>query len=248
MREFTQEAEGIFRLRVPFENLTTSVFLLLTKAGPVLYDCATTAEDVENVILPALREQGLAPQELRAVVISHAHGDHSGGLMTLLQRAPELTVIARKSEISTCIPSDGEMLFGGLRALYLPGHTADCLGLHDLNTDTLLTADALQLQGIDRFGCSLALPEEYVKTIEKIRCLAPRRLLTAHQYLPYGDRAEGMAEIARYLDGCLDVLAEIKTFVAVHRHLTAKEITEAFCAQHPHWPLLSQTTVKYLLK
>lgn len=242
MLAFNPETEGIFRLCVPFENLTTSVFLLLTQEGPVLYDCATTSEDVKTVILPALAELRIAPQDLRGLVVSHAHADHSGGLATLQEHAPQVPVITAHTA------AEAEVLFGSLRALHLPGHTADCLGLYDLNTDTLLTADALQLMGIGRFGCSLAVPEDYVQTIEKIRRLAPRRILTAHAYVPYGNRAEGAAEIARYLDGCLDVLAEIKAFVAAQRHLAAEEITEAFRAQHPHWPLLPKTTVKHLLK
>ena len=242
MRLFEREAAGIYRLRVPFENLTTSVFLLLTQEGPVLYDCATTSEDVKTVILPALAELRIAPQDLRGLVVSHAHADHSGGLATLQEHAPQVPVITAHTA------AEAEVLFGSLRALHLPGHTADCLGLYELNTDTLLTADALQLMGIGRFGCSLAAPEDYVQTIEKIRRLAPCRILTAHAYVPYGNRAEGAAEIARYLDGCLDVLAEIKAFVAAQRHLAAEEITEAFRAQHPHWPLLPKTTVKHLLK
>ena len=60
MRLFEQEAAGIYRLRVPFEDLTTSVFLLETAKGPVLYDCATTSENVEQVILPALAEMGVS--------------------------------------------------------------------------------------------------------------------------------------------------------------------------------------------
>ena len=251
MNVFIQETKEIFRLRVPFENLTTSVFLLETAKGPVLYDCATTSKDVEQVILPALAEIGVAPEELRALVLSHAHADHSGGMTALLQHAPNLPVIAQnaqKYDIAVQVPSDGEMLFGSLRALHLPGHTADCLGLYDVMTGTLLTADALQLQGIDRFGCSLAAPDEYVKTIEKIRRLAPHRILTAHAYVPYGERAEGAAEITRYLDECLEVLAQIKAFVAAHRHMEAEAIALAFRAAHPKWPTLPKTTVKNLLK
>ena len=191
MRLFEREAAGIYRLRVPFENLTTSVFLLLTQEGPVLYDCATTSEDVKTVILPALAELRIAPQDLRGLVVSHAHADHSGGLATLQEHAPQVPVITAHTA------AEAEVLFGSLRALHLPGHTADCLGLYELNTDTLLTADALQLMGIGRFGCSLAAPEDYVQTIEKIRRLAPCRILTAHAYVPYGNRAEGAAEIAR---------------------------------------------------
>ena len=242
MRLFEREAAGIYRLRVPFENLTTSVFLLVTPEGPVLYDCATTSEDVETVILPALAERRIAPQDLRAVVLSHAHADHNGGLAALREHTPDVPVITAHTA------AEAEVLFGCLQALHLPGHTADCLGVYDLRTGTLLTADALQLMGVARFGCSLAAPEDYVQTIEKIRRLAPDRILPAHAYVPYGDRAEGTAEITRYLDGCLDVLAEIKAFVAEHQHWAAEEITDAFRAQHPHWPQLPKSTVKSMQK
>jgi len=250
MPMFVQEADGIFHLRVPFENLTTSVFLLITQQGPVLYDCATTASDVENVILPALRSMDITPQDLRALVISHAHADHSGGTAVLLQHVPRLQVIAQnpqKYENAVFTPADGEMLFGSLQALTLPGHTVDCLGLYDTKTASLLTADALQLRGIGRFGCSLAAPADYVKTIERIRRLAPQRILTAHDYAPYGDKAGTPAEIARYLDGCLDVLKEIESFIIRHQFLSAEDLTLAFRAQHSDWPLLPQTTVHHML-
>jgi ribonuclease BN (tRNA processing enzyme) len=46
-------------------------------AGPVLLDCGATS-------LPALRRTGLDPQEIRAVFVSHLHGDHFGGLPFLI--------------------------------------------------------------------------------------------------------------------------------------------------------------------
>jgi ribonuclease BN (tRNA processing enzyme) len=45
--------------------------------GPVLLDCGATS-------LPALRRAGLDPQEIRAVFVSHLHGDHFGGLPFLI--------------------------------------------------------------------------------------------------------------------------------------------------------------------
>lgn len=242
MRLFEQEAAGVYRLRVPFEDLTTSVFLLETPEGPVLYDCATTSEDVEQVILPALAEMGVAPEELRALVLSHAHADHSGGEAALRQHAPQIAVITAHTA------ADGDILFDGWQTLHLPGHALDCLGLYDQSTGVLLTGDALQLRGIGRFGCGLAAPNAYLQTIEKVRTLAPQVILTAHTYAPHGDRAEGAAERARYLDGCADAAREIAAFVGVHRQRTAEEIAAAFRAQHADWPLLPKSTVKNILK
>lgn len=249
---FVQEAAGLYRLRVPFENLTTSVFLLLTQEGPVLYDCATTAGDVENVVLPALSQLQISPEQLRAIVLSHAHADHSGGLTALLQHAPQIQVVAcaaKAYETTVYIPADGEVLFGCMQALYLPGHTADCLGLYDLRTDTLLTADALQLQGIGRYGCSAAEPDAYVQTIEKIRRLAPGSILTSHAYVPCGEKAEGAEEVACYLNTCRGALQEVEDFVRQYQgEADIRAIVADFCAQHPQWPSLSKATVKSLLQ
>ena len=44
---FLKEQEGIYRLKVPFEDLYTSVFLVETPQRLILVDCATTDDDVE---------------------------------------------------------------------------------------------------------------------------------------------------------------------------------------------------------
>ena len=63
IKKFSKEVERIFRLKVPFEDLYTSVFLLRTEQGNVLVDCATYASDVEDYIIPALKKMGLSITE-----------------------------------------------------------------------------------------------------------------------------------------------------------------------------------------
>ena len=79
---FQREAEGIYRLKVPFEDLYTSVFLIISEEGRFLVDCATNAYDVDKVILPALEKMGFGLCDISAIVVTHRHGDHapcSGG-------------------------------------------------------------------------------------------------------------------------------------------------------------------------
>lgn len=248
---FQQESDGILRLDVPFERIATSVFLLLTQEGPVLYDCATTPQDVKNVVIPALSCAGIDLGQLRAVVCSHAHADHCGGLAGILNCAPSAPVIALSPESykgDVYVPQDGECLFGRVKAIHLPGHTSDCLGLYDLRTSTLLSGDALQLQGIDRFGCAVSQPTSYRKTVEKIRCIQPHLLLASHDYVPLGARAEGQSEVERYLDVCVEVLQEIHDFVCVNRgSRDADTIAALFRESHPCWPLLPTMTVRGML-
>lgn len=49
-KEFIKEIGSIYRLKVPFENLYTSVFLVQTDGKYTLVDCATTAQDVDEYI------------------------------------------------------------------------------------------------------------------------------------------------------------------------------------------------------
>ena len=84
MNAFYKETEGIYRLRVPFENIYTSVFLLTAAERPILVDCATTASDVDECILPALAALGYALSDIGAIVLTHRHADHAGGLARIL--------------------------------------------------------------------------------------------------------------------------------------------------------------------
>ena len=55
---FYRETEGIWRLKVPFDTVYTSVFLVVTDEKRILVDCATTREDVDLRIAPACRALG----------------------------------------------------------------------------------------------------------------------------------------------------------------------------------------------
>ena len=61
----------IYRLKVPFENLYTSVFLIKTASGNVLVDCATTSFDVNEYILPALNNLNLTIFDVKYLVLTH---------------------------------------------------------------------------------------------------------------------------------------------------------------------------------
>ncbi len=45
-------------------------------------------------LLDALRDEGLAPEAVRYVVVTHAHLDHAGGAGALMQRLPRATLVA----------------------------------------------------------------------------------------------------------------------------------------------------------
>lgn len=59
-----------------------SVWALKTSAGLILFD-AGFASLTEARLLPNLRAVGLRPQDIRYVVVTHAHADHYGGARAL---------------------------------------------------------------------------------------------------------------------------------------------------------------------
>ena len=66
---------------MPFESVLTSVFSVVVDGNCIIIDSATTESDVTGYILSAIKEAGF---NVKKILISHEHGDHSGGLKYLV--------------------------------------------------------------------------------------------------------------------------------------------------------------------
>jgi glyoxylase-like metal-dependent hydrolase (beta-lactamase superfamily II) len=193
--EFYRETEGIWRLRVPFEGIYTSVFLVEEGERRILVDCATTARDVEEVILPALAELGLAPTDINTLVLTHRHGDHAGGAETLLRHAPALLLVDKAHQT----------LCDGILTYPMGGHTEDSIGVLDTRTGTLIAGDGIQGAGVDKYPCYTQNAALYLETLARIRADARiENILFSHAYAPWcKDTAHGRAELEQCLADCL---------------------------------------------
>lgn len=65
-------------------------FLIETENDRILFDAGQSG----TVLLHNLAILGIEPGDLTALALSHAHGDHTGGLASLLERAPGLPLFA----------------------------------------------------------------------------------------------------------------------------------------------------------
>lgn len=117
---------------------------LLERQGqaPVLIDTGSGAlyGDKGGGLAPALAARGIPPDEIGAVLMTHLHGDHCGGLLSL--GFPNATVFAEAGELAYWPTQDhpagrylagagrklrslldGENPLAGIRLWSLPGHT-----------------------------------------------------------------------------------------------------------------------------
>lgn len=185
-------------MKVPFEDLYTSVFLIDVGAGYVLVDCATSSQDADEWIEPALKQFGVSFSNLDCVILTHDHGDHAGGLPRILQKNPKLRVVKTAEKAN------------GLEIYPLGGHTRDFVGVFDPKSKTLISGDGLQGAGVGKYRCSLESKEEYLKTLAKIeRDERIENLLFSHEYEPwYKNGAFGREAVEKVLKDCKNCIGE----------------------------------------
>lgn len=195
---FETVIDGIYRLKVPFDTVYTSVFLVTSGSGAVLVDCATTDSDVDGYIIPALADIGYEAADLKAVVVTHNHGDHAGGLSRIMHHAPNIKVIRE-----ACT------LFDGLEAYPLYGHAKEMIGLFDARTGTLISGDGLQGAGVDRYRAYAEDKAAYFATLERVRGDERiENLVFSHAYEPWfeyhvfgrGAVLEAIEECKKYVE------------------------------------------------
>ena len=127
MSRFCKQTDGIYRLKIPFDTVYTSVFLIETDKDDILVDCASNARDVDEFIVPALENMGKKMADIKAIVLTHRHGDHAGGLEMILSLCPQIEVI-----------TDIRTVCDGIRTYPMAGHTKDSIGVLHSRTQTLI--------------------------------------------------------------------------------------------------------------
>ena len=193
MAEFIKECEWIYRLKVQYTTVYTSVFLVETELGALLVDTASYDEDIDGCLLPALEKMNIKLSEIYAIVITHNHFDHSGGLKRILEIAPDLRVITELCDITDKIST-----------YPMAGHTEDAIGVFDSRTNTLLSGDGLQGAGVDKYRCSAPFVEKYLETIERIKNDDRiEHILFSHAYEPwFKDRIDGRDAVIAAVEKC----------------------------------------------
>lgn len=216
----------IIRIKVPFADIYTTVFIVTTPGRVVLFDTASKASDVDTYIAPAFEKLNLKPD---LVFISHNHNDHSGGLQRVLELYPEARVVSDNLELREkygCV----KLVDRVLQKVWIPGHTPDAMGLLDTRTKTLLSGDCLQAYGIygtGPWGSAIRQTDLHLIALRKLRKLELNTIVTAHDYHPF-EAIIAKERIPAFLDSCREALEKVHEIVAAQPELPDEELV-AIC-------------------
>lgn len=193
---FEEKINKIFQLKIPFENIYTSVFLVDTLSDKILVDCGTKSSDVDDFIIPSLKKLEIDLADISFLVLTHKHGDHVGGLEHVMSINPKIKVV--DSIVDFC---------PNVEVYNLTGHTNDCIGLLELSTGTLLTGDGLQGEDVGMYKCYLENVDGYRQTLNNI--LFDKRInnaILSHAYNPWKtDTFLGRDDVERLISDCIKV-------------------------------------------
>jgi glyoxylase-like metal-dependent hydrolase (beta-lactamase superfamily II) len=132
-------------------------FLLHDGDGLTLVDTGYGPDDAERIV-SRIEAIGRTVSELKSVVLTHAHGDHVGGLARLREIA-DFAVISHVDEAAAIenrsgapvddVVRDGGRIEGlpGVTVVHMPGHTPGSIGLYDARSKSFLAGDAILSAG-----------------------------------------------------------------------------------------------------
>ena len=200
MMVFEEELKNIYRLKVPFEDIYTSIFFIRTKRANLLVDTATFNSDIDEYLLPALDTLVIKLTDIAYLILTHLHSDHAGGVNRIRELNPKIEIVRGVAE----------KLPNGVSGYELKGLTLDLIGVFDEDTGTLITGDGLQGVSVGKYRLSLESKDEYIKTLAKIQADARiQNILLSHAYEPWGkDGAFGREQVEQIINDCRIIIGE----------------------------------------
>ena len=161
-----------------------SAWLLVSEQGLILFDALYG--DLTDIAINGIRELGFNPDDIRYVIVSHAHYDHIGGARRLQEEFGSVVMMTEADWNMTTEPavyqeyptpirhlsvSDGSTLNLGrtrLRFMQTPGHTPGVLSTRFTVYDNGYPHEAFLFGGAGLNFSGVERTEIYINSIERL--------------------------------------------------------------------------------
>lgn len=154
----TDFADGISAIDTEYIRTGLDASHLIVDHGEAAFVDTGTAHSVP-LLLGALAQKGLRPEQVRYVCVTHVHLDHAGGAGTLMQALPHATLVVHPRGARHMI--DPARLMAGTRAVYGEARAAELYGelvpvdaqrVHTVEDESRLPLGARTLRFLDTPG------------------------------------------------------------------------------------------------
>lgn len=172
-------------------------FLLAEAGGLTLIDSGFSAADAD-LIHERVERAGRSLGDLRQVLLTHSHRDHTGGLARLLESArpdvvcheAEAEAVQRETGITVDRRlRDGDRLpdCGGILAIHMPGHTRGSVAFYLEATQALVAGDAIVSAGEHLIVCPPFLCDDPALARASVQRLLELHLPIERVLVSHGD-------------------------------------------------------------
>ena len=150
------------------------------------------------IIMDAIKDMGHQHADLKLCVLTHRHGDHTGGLKKL-KKTLKFEVMAHELDMPAIqqatgydvehIVKGGERLpdCGGINVIHTPGHTAGHISLHLPRIKTMIAGDAIVSAGEHLMVSPTYLSSDPEAAHETVRRLIDMNLDLERLLVGHGD-------------------------------------------------------------
>ena len=184
------------RVAMPNRGVVKS-FLVAGVDRVILVDTGASDADAD-IIMDAIKEMGHKHADLRLCILTHRHGDHTGG-MKKLKKTLKFEVMAHELDMPAIkqatgydvehVVKGGESLpdRGGIHVIHTPGHTAGHISLHLPEIKTMIAGDAILSAGEHLVVSPTFLCSDPNAASESVRRLLAMKLDLERLLVGHGD-------------------------------------------------------------